>query len=118
MTSTTTKSAMVNLNVNDRYEATEKVSLYIFLLSIPHLLFLTLVLLLLDCCAVYLTFEQIIWRGAVVSGDVVFRELGIFERRINLKRKGKFFSLFFYPTSFPFNHWSSSLVGYVNGRRL
>ena len=109
---------MVNLNVNDRYEATEKVSLYIFLLSIPHLLFLTLVLLLLDCCAVYLTFEQIIWRGAVVSGDVVLRELGIFERRINLKRKGKFFSLFFYPTSFPFNHWSSSLVGYVNGRRL
>ena len=39
-------------------------------------------------------------------------------KRINQKRKGNFFSSFFYPTSFRSNYCSSSLVGYGNGRRL
>ena len=69
---------MVDLNVKDRYERTEKESLYIFLFSIQHPLFLTLVLLLLGYCAVDLTFEQIVRRGALVLVDVVVRELGIF----------------------------------------
>ena len=74
MTLTTTKSAMVDLNVNNRYKCTEKVSLYIFLLSIQNLLFLTLVLLLLNCCAVDLTFEQIVRYRVVVPVDVLVRE--------------------------------------------
>ena len=71
---------MVDLKVNDRYERTEKVSLYNFLPSIQYFLFLTLVLLLLDCCAVDLTFEQSVWYRAPVPVNIVVRELGIFGR--------------------------------------
>ena len=100
---TTTKLAMVDLDDDHKIDkCTEKVSSYVLLLFIQHLLLLILVLLLLDCCAVDLTFKQTVRRGAVVPVNVVVRGLGIlWTKRINLKRKGKLFSLLFYPTSFP-----------------
>ena len=110
---------MVNLNDSNRNKRTEKVSLYIVLLFVQNLLLLAFLLLLLNCCAVDLAFEQTARRGAGVPAGVFIRELVILlTRRINLRRKGKFFSLIFYPTSFSSNHCPSSLVGYVNGGQL
>ena len=68
---------MVDLNVHDMDERTEKVSLYIFLLFIQHILLLTFVLLLLDCCTANLIFEQTVQHRAVVPVDVVVQELWI-----------------------------------------
>ena len=76
------------MNDHDTDGRTEKVSLHVLLLFIKHLLLLTLVLLLLDCSAVDLTFDQTVRRRAVVPVDVVVRELGIlWTERINRKRK-------------------------------
>ena len=48
-----------------------------FFLFFQHLLFLTRDLLLLDCFAVYLTFEKNVQPRAVAPVDVVVQELGI-----------------------------------------
>ena len=77
MSSATTKSVMVDLNVQDMDERTEKVSSYIFLPFIHYILLLTRVLLLLDCCAAHLIFEQTVRHWDVVPVDVVVQELGI-----------------------------------------
>ena len=69
---------MVDVNNHDTDKRTKKVSSHVLLLFFQHLLLLTRVILLLDCCAVDLTFEQTVRRRAVVPVDVVVRELRIF----------------------------------------
>ena len=76
------------MNDHDTDERTEKVTWHALLLFMKHLLLLTLVLLLLDCCAVDLTFDQTVRHRAVVPVDVVVRKLGIlWTKRINEKEK-------------------------------
>ena len=95
---------MVDLNVHDMDERTEKLSSFIFLRFIQYILLLTFVLLLLDSCAANLIFEQTAQHRAVVPVDVVVQELGIlWTKRISRNRKGKFISSFFRSTSFPSN---------------
>ena len=48
-----------------------------FLLSIQHRLLLTPVLLLLDCSAAHLIFEQTVQHRVVVPFNVIVQELGI-----------------------------------------
>ena len=99
----TMKSAMVNLNVYDIDEHEEKVSLHIFPLFIQHILLLTIVLLLLNCCATNLIFEQTIQRRAIVPVDIVVQELGISRtKRISQNRKGNFIFFFLLSNIFPF----------------
>ena len=50
------------------------------------------------------------WRCRLGAGDLM-------DETDKSKKKGEFFSLFFYPISFPSNYWSSSLVDYVTDRR-
>ena len=68
---------MVDLYVHDMNKRTEKISSYIFLLFIQHILLLTFVLLLLDCCATNLIFEQTVQHRAVVTVNVIVQELGV-----------------------------------------
>ena len=68
---------MVDLYVHDMNKRTEKISSYIFLLFIQHILLLTLFLLLLNCCVANLIFKQTVQHWAVVPVNVVIQELGI-----------------------------------------
>ena len=78
---------MVDLNVHDMDERTEKVSSYIFLRIIQHILLLTFVRLLLDCCAANLIFERTVQHRAVVPVNVVVQELGVlWTKRISQNR--------------------------------
>ena len=93
---------MVNLNVNNRYKRTEKVSLYVFFLSIQHLPLLTRILLHPNYCAVDLAFKQTVWCWAVVPVDVVVRELRIIDETDKSKKKRHVLLFVLLSNIFPF----------------